>query len=92
MAVGTEQARDPDKPGIMAQSIFNFRQSSLRSIGHEEAQLANEQNIDRGRQVSGHSPVDEPEQHEGTQRTYAGDRKRPAKRRGSSKSRQAHEE
>ena len=90
MAVGTEQARDPDAMGILTQSILDRCQPPLRCIGCDDAQLLSEQSIDPGRHVGGRLPIDETEQHQGAQNERAGDAERPTKRGGAGKIRQAH--
>ena len=88
--VGTEQARDLDATGILAQSIVDLRQPLLWCIGCEDPQLFGQQGIVLGHHVGGRLPIDEAEQYQGAQPERTGDDERPAKRGGARKIRQAH--
>ncbi len=90
MAVGPEQGRDPDAPGIVMQSIVDALQLPRRRIGRDQARLAGEQIVVRRRHVGGGLPIDEGEQQEGAQHEGAGDAERPAERGGADEIRQAH--
>ena len=90
MTVGTEQTRELDATGILAQSIVDFGKPPIRCVGDKGAQLSAEQPVDLGSHVDGRLPIHKAEQQQDAQDESAGDGERPAERGRACEIRQAH--